>query len=122
MKTTSAPSRTARWTVWPVASRRSVMTGKRELAKPAWLFDGLPELEEAHAEIEHVAIAVEETLPDEVGRDPRDRRLRQVRAPGQLRDAEPFVVFSEGLEDGRHPVEHADRFGPIRGAHVARQP
>ena len=92
--------------------------GECELAEPAWLLDSLSELEEAHAQIELVAVAVEEALLDEVGRDPRDRRLRQVRASGQLRDTEPFVVFPEGLEDGRHPIEHADRFGPVRCAHV----
>ena len=96
--------------------------GKRELAEPARLLDGLAQLEEADAQIELVAVAIEEALPDEVGRDPRDRRLRQVRAPGQLRDAEPFVVFSERLEDGRDAIEHADRFGPVRGAHVATPP
>ena len=96
--------------------------GERELAQPARLLDGLAELEEAHAQIELVAVAVEEALLDEVGRDPRDRRLRQVRAPGQLRDTEPFVVLSERLEDGRHAVEHADRIGPVGGAHVATRP
>ena len=96
--------------------------GKRELAEPARLLDGLAELEEAHAQIELVAVAVEEALLDEVGRDSRDGRLRQVRAPGQLRDAEPFVVLPERLEDGRHPIEHADRVGPVRGAHVATPP
>ena len=96
--------------------------GERELAESARLLDGLAELEEAYAEIELVAVAVEEALLDEVGRDPRDRRLRQVRAPGQLRDAEPFVVFSERLEDGRDAIEHADRVGPVRGAHVATPP
>ena len=93
--------------------------GKRELAEPARLLDGLAQLEEAHAQIELVAVAIEEALLDEVGRDPRDGRLRQVGAPGQLRDAESFVVLAERLEDGRHAIEHADRFGPLRCAHVA---
>ena len=93
--------------------------GKRELAEPARLLDGLSELEEANAQIELVAVAVEEALLDEVGRDSRDRRLRQVRAPSQFRDAESFVVLPERLEDRRHAVEHADRFGPVGGAHVA---
>ena len=96
--------------------------GERELAEPARLFDGLAELEEPHAQIELVAVAIEEALLDEVGRDSRDGRLRQIRAPGQLRDAEPFVELRERLEDGGHAIEHADRFGPVCGAHVATPP
>ena len=84
MKTTSAPSRTARWTVWPVRLRRSVITGSAQRTKLTRPLDRLTQLEEADPEIELVAVSLEEALPDKVGHDPRHGRLRKIGAAGQL--------------------------------------
>ena len=62
----------------------------------------LAQLEEVYAQVQLVAVSIEEALLDEVGRDSRDGRLRQVRSPGQLRDPEAFVELRERLEDGGH--------------------
>ena len=119
MKTTSFPSRTARCTVWRVTSRRSVMTGSAGGASGAVRRsvrarrDERPDRACRHRGRASAArrgrprsSRPSTSADSRAGPAPRRRALRRVR-----RRPRP-----------RHPIEHADRFGPVRGAHVATRP